>query len=89
LIWVLWAVLSLLRRRQILATPLKYLYVIMLGGLLMDLMVVAFAPVAHVERSFFQSRTLARLLFHYAPLAVFITLHLLGSKDQEPASKQG
>jgi len=77
LIWVLWVVLSLVKWRQILATPLKYLYLIILGGLLADLLAVAFAPVGHVERSFFESRALARLLFQFAPLAVFLILHLL------------
>jgi hypothetical protein len=83
LIWVLWGILSLFGRRQILATPLKYLYVIILGGLFIDLLVVAFAPIAHVERSFFESRALGRLLFHFAPLAIFLTFQIIVHEGHE------
>ncbi|MBI3948968.1 MAG: hypothetical protein HY314_00715 [Acidobacteria bacterium] len=83
LIWMLWVVLSLLSRRQMLATPLKYLYVIILGGLLVDLLVVALAPVGNVQRAFFQSRTLARLLFHFAPLAIFLILQMMAHEKTD------
>lgn len=76
-VWVIWAILSWLRRRQILSSPLWFFYVLVLGGALLDLIVIAFAPVARWERAFVESGTLARLLFHFLPLVIFLIGRLI------------
>jgi hypothetical protein len=83
LIWLLWLVVSVMKWRHIHGSPMKYLYLIVLGGLLIDVLVVALAPIGNVKRAFFDSRTLARLLFHFAPLAIFLTTYLIAHEGHE------
>jgi hypothetical protein len=77
LLWVLWIVVSVAGRHEIIKTPIKYVYLIVLGALFLDFLAVSIAPVSHPERAYFESRTPSRLLFHVAPLVVFLTAQLL------------
>lgn len=88
LIWVLWLVLSLQQWRFIRNTALKYLYVIILGGLAADVVAVSLAPVGNVKRAFFESRAIARLWFQLAPSVVFVMLHLLYPQWREPTHQE-
>lgn len=87
LIWVLWLVLSLQQWRFIRETAIKYLYVIILGCLAADMLVVSLAPVSNIKRAFFESRAIARLLFQLAPIVVFVMLHLLHQHWREPIQR--
>jgi hypothetical protein len=88
LIWVLWTILSLQRWPIIRHTVIKYVYLIILGGLAADILVVALAPVGNVKRSFFESRAIARLLFQLAPSVVFLVLYLFEDMQHRAAPEQ-
>jgi hypothetical protein len=76
MMWVLFLVLSLLGLRQTKTTDVKYLYLIILGSLACDCLVVALVPVTDLERTYYESRAVGRFFFHVAPVAVFLMFHL-------------
>lgn len=84
MIWILFLVLSLMLWRRIKASRLKYLYLIIFGSLALECVVVALAPLANLERSFYESRAVARFLFQIAPVAIFLTLHVLVNLQANP-----